>query len=216
MIMKMYRPWAVHWIGKDRSTRAGGFHFAVPRGVFHPKLFFSTRFLQREVAQMDLRGRTAIDVGCGAGALSLAMAAAGADVTAVDINPLCVATTIENATANGLSVKALVSDLFAALPDSTFDVVVVNPPYYPRDPVTAEERAWYCGAGMEFFHRFFEQLASHLVSSSTVLMVLSEDCNIDEIGRISDRHGFLMRLRSRKVIWMEENMIFKFERTTRQ
>lgn len=212
--MRLYRPVALLLIRRDRRARLRGFRLHVPRGVFHPRLFFSTRFLLDEVARLDLKGRTALEVGCGSGAISLAMAAGGAVVTAVDIDPLAVRTTIDNARMNRLAVTALVSDLFEAIPDSTFQVIAVNPPYYRRDPTTPAEHAWFCGAGMEFFHRFFEQLPIHLESSSIVLMVLSEDCDIDEIGRIADRYGFLLQLRRRNIIWLEENMIYECARTT--
>jgi ribosomal protein L11 methyltransferase len=49
-----------------------------------------------------------LDLGCGTGILALAAASWGAEsVTAVDLNPLCVSTTQNNATINGLEITAL-------------------------------------------------------------------------------------------------------------
>lgn len=55
------------------------------------------------IAARDLDGRTVIDYGCGSGVLALAAAKLGAaGVRAVDIDPVAVAVTAENALKNGL------------------------------------------------------------------------------------------------------------------
>ena len=40
----------------------------------------------------------------------------------------------------------LQSDLFTSLGGRRFDLVVVNPPYFAKDPVDDAERAWFAGA----------------------------------------------------------------------
>ena len=55
------------------------------------------------LAESDLHGRTVIDYGCGSGVLALAAAKLGAArVTAVDVDPVAVTVTRENARRNGL------------------------------------------------------------------------------------------------------------------
>lgn len=55
------------------------------------------------IATSDLSGRTVIDYGCGSGVLALAAVALGADTAqAVDVDPLAVSETTENARKNGL------------------------------------------------------------------------------------------------------------------
>ncbi len=50
-----------------------------------------------------LSGASVLDVGCGSGILSIAAAKLGARVTAIDLDPVCVASAKENAARNGLS-----------------------------------------------------------------------------------------------------------------
>jgi release factor glutamine methyltransferase len=78
-----------------------------------------------------------LDVGCGSGVLglSLAMAWPGlARVTLVDCSPGALALAGENARSLGLGepeVRLLESDLFGAVGDMVFDLVVANLPYIP-------------------------------------------------------------------------------------
>ena len=74
-----------------------------------------------------------LDLGTGSGAIALALAQAfpEAAVTAVDRSGDALALARENAAAAALEerVAFLVSDWFAAVPATTFDVIVSNPPY---------------------------------------------------------------------------------------
>lgn len=82
-----------------------------------------------------------VDLGTGTGAIALALAAErpGWQVTAVDREPACVELARANAAANGVGVKVLVSDWFAALAGRRFDLVVSNPPYVAEgDPHLGE------------------------------------------------------------------------------
>jgi Methyltransferase small domain len=66
--------------------------------------------------------------------------------------------TTANADANGLTVEVILSDLFAAIAGRHFDLVVVNPPFFAKDPDDDAERAWFAGAQLEYFERFFAGL----------------------------------------------------------
>ena len=208
VLMQVYRPFALRTIARDRTSRFDGLRFAVPTGVFHPGLFFSTGVLARAVGDLGLAGSTFLDVGCGTGALSLVAARAGATVTAIDVNPLAVETTRSNAERNSLTVEALESDLFDALGDRRFDVVAVNPPFYRRDPSTVAERAWLAGEDLGYFDRFFADLGAHVGESGDVLMVLSEDCDLTAIGAAGERHGWRLDLRRRRTVWLEEVSVY--------
>lgn len=70
-----------------------------------------------------------LDVGCGTGVLSIAAVKLGAgEVTAVDIDPVAVQVTSENATANGVEEEIHISqsDLLASVATTTYDVVMAN------------------------------------------------------------------------------------------
>jgi release factor glutamine methyltransferase len=61
--------------------------------------------------------------------VSVAHARPDAPVTALDVSPDALAIARENAQANGVQVRFLQSDWFAALGDERFEVVASNPPY---------------------------------------------------------------------------------------
>lgn len=185
-----------------------GVQVSVPPGIFNPRLSFSSKYLVNFLSKENLNGCSFLEIGSGSGVISLFAAKLGARVTAVDINPLAVTCTRENAESNGLNLEVILSDIFELLPESPFDFIVVNPPYYPKDPKNDIEKAWFCGKNFDFFYRFFSQLKSYLKIDSRTFMVLSEDCEIEEIKRIANMSGFSMEVESEKLIYWEVNYIF--------
>ena len=164
LLMRVYGPWAIRHVRQRRSYRWRGLTLTVPTGVFHPGLFFSSGVLATEIEQRKPVGLSVLDVGCGSGLLSLVASRVPARrSTAVDINPEAVRATAANAGANGLAVEALQSDLFASSAGRRFDLVVVNPPYFAKDPADDAERAWFAGADLGYFEQFFSGLGDHLV-----------------------------------------------------
>lgn len=84
-----------------------------------------------------------VDLGTGSGVIAVSLAAEmrDAQVEALDISPVAVAVTRENASANGVGVKIREEDIFAWVPASeSYDVVVSNPPYIPASERAEMER----------------------------------------------------------------------------
>ena len=83
-------------------------------------------------------GVRVLDLGTGAGAVALAIAYGRpqAEVVAVDASAAALAVAQENAQRPALAnVRCLLSDWFAGVPDTAFDLIVSNPPYIPdADP----------------------------------------------------------------------------------
>ncbi|NNE73533.1 MAG: methyltransferase [Acidimicrobiales bacterium] len=85
----------------------------------------TTRLLLEALEHQVQPGDRVLDVGCGSGVLALAAAALGAaSVLAIDIDPIAVAQTRQNAAANQFDVIAA-STPIESLPGS-YDLVVVN------------------------------------------------------------------------------------------
>ncbi len=75
----------------------------------------------------DLRGKYALDYGCGHGMAAVVLARAGAEVTAFDLSPGYVAEARERASANGVRVECTVADgEELPYPDDAFDAVWGN------------------------------------------------------------------------------------------
>jgi release factor glutamine methyltransferase len=213
--MRGYGPLAVRHVRHRRRWEWRGLTLDVPNGVFHPGLFFSTSVLAAEIERRARRGLTVLDVGCGGGLLAIAAARAGATVTAIDINSAAVEATIANAAANRLAVAVLQSDLFAALVGRSFQLVVVNPPFFARDPVDDAERAWFAGADLGYFDRFFAGLDAHLATGGTTLMVLSEGCDLTTISTAATDHGFVLGELHRTQRWLGRQVVYEITRSSR-
>lgn len=196
---------------KDFSYK--GIHLTVPQGVFHPGLFFSTKFFIQYLDQQELANQQVLELGAGSGLISLFCCKKGAKVTSSDVNQLALATLKENAIQNQCEPTIVYSDLFEELPQS-FDWIIINPPYYPKAPQNEAEKAWFCGTNFDYFYRLAAQLSKHIHDQSTVLMVLSEDCDLPKIRSILKEKHFEMELTVQKEFWLEQNFIFRVVSTS--
>ena len=210
-VRRAVSPWLQHRLARASRAaqhwRLGRLRLRIDPGVFPPGPTLSSATFVRWLLSPDgpgpWTGRRVLDMGCGSGVIGLAMAQAGAQVIASDINPVAAANAAANARANGLALTVVVADLLAGIRTSALDCVLINPPYYPRSPRSMPERAWFCGAGFEYFHALFEQLAAVDLTRTEVLMILSEDCDEDGIRRAGQAHGLHLQLRGMGRHWLE-------------
>lgn len=103
-----------------------------------------------------------LDMGCGYGPIGLAAArvASKGHVTMIDVNSRAVELARENALANGIhNVTVLESDLFKAVEEKGFDVVLSNPPIR---------------AGKEVVHAIFEGAYERLSSGGSLWIVIQK------------------------------------------
>ncbi len=93
-----------------------------------------------------VRGKRVLDFACGGGLVAIAAAQAGAEVRAVDIDPLARVTTELNRAANGVNLVAQTTDVVGdALPD--VDVVLAGDVWYEPAP-SARFRRWFRKLGI--------------------------------------------------------------------
>ncbi|MBA4062652.1 MAG: class I SAM-dependent methyltransferase [Isosphaera sp.] len=110
----------------DRAAafRSGRADLAFPDAAF---LDHETWVRPAVAALGDLRGRRALDYGCGHGMAAVVLARAGAAVTAFDLSPGYIAEARERAAANGVRVDFRVADgEHLPFPDAAFDAVWGN------------------------------------------------------------------------------------------
>ena len=127
-------PWDVP-AGAIEATTAPGASAAVRDPVvivIQPSMGFgtghhaTTRLCLQALQQLNIEGRTAIDVGTGSGVLAIAALLRGAaHAVAIDDDPDAVQAARENADRNGVSVEFLVADMRATAL-SPFDLVMAN------------------------------------------------------------------------------------------
>ncbi len=208
----LYKPVLQLYLRSDSKVRYDGFELKVLRGVFHPKLFFSSTYLYSFLNKQTLSALQFLEIGAGSGILSLLAQRKGAFVTAVDLDPKAVENTSLNFKINfGNDYKARIiqSDVFENLPAQTYDVIVINPPYYFKKVETNVQMAWYCGENGEYFKKLFSGLAKFMHANTKVFMILEEKCELERIRSIADESGIELRLIEEKLIKWEKNYIYQ-------
>jgi release factor glutamine methyltransferase len=158
-------------LGKASSMRG-----LVLPGVFHPR---SDTWLLAAAARRA-GGERILELCAGPGfaGLSAAMTTRGS-LTTVDVSRRAVLNVRLNAWLNGVRVRALRGDLFAAVPGERFDLIIANPPYVPGPPPPArgEARAWDAGGdGRVILDRICADAHAHLRPGGKLLVVHSEVC----------------------------------------
>lgn len=205
----------VRWyLRKERSYSYNDSSIRVAPGVFHPGLFYSTRFLLEYLATQQFRNQSMLELGCGTGLISIECARRGARVTSVDLNATAVKNCCENAKENNVAITVFQSDLFDSIPPTRFDWIVINPPYYAKPARTDEELAWNCGSEFQYFRKLFLQLPDFVTKKSTVIMVLTKGCDLNAIKDIANESGFTFKLlKEKKVFFDEKDYLFRIRST---
>lgn len=210
----IYKPFLSMYLKRDVSVRFDGFKLKVFKGVFHPKLFFSTSYFYDFIKKQELKNKRFLEIGCGSGILSLLALKKEALVTAIDIDEKAVENTQLNFSKNFISlnnVKIIQSDLFANLHKQAFDVIIINPPYYFKKVETASQYAWYCGEHGEYFEKLFLSIHHHIHIDTLAFIILEENCEIDRIKAIAAKYNIEFMLLEERLIKWEINYIFKIK-----
>ena len=211
IIAKTYKPLLIKYLAVTRWYSYKGIALEIPPAVFHPGFFYSTKILLRYLKHKQLLQKTFLELGAGSGLISIYAAQKGAHVTATDINPVAIDCIRKNARLNHVSFSIINSDLFKQIPRQSFDMVVINPPYYKKDPVSNVDYAWYCGENGEYFENLFKDLEKYMHEHTEVFMVLCDGCDMQMIHQFAIQNGFTMHSVYTKNTIVEKNFVFKIE-----
>lgn len=181
--------------------------------VFPPHLTLSTKILLDFIAEIPLENKTFLELGCGSGIISMYARKKGATVTASDINETALTYLKSNAEKAQLKIDCVHSNLFAGISEKHFNFIIINPPYYPKEPTSVKQQAWFCGADFEYFKTLFHQLPAYLSSQNKTYMILSEDCDIDKIKQIARENEITFEVVFTTKKMGEKNFIFQLTKT---
>jgi len=209
--LRLYGQWVLHYIQKERSFEYAGIRVQVPPGVFHPGLFFTTTLFIDFLQRVDFQEKNVLDIGTGSGLLALFAAKQGARTTALDINPLAVATCRKNAISNGLPLQVVESDLFDQVPaGTTYDYLIVNPPYFKASPKDHAARAFFAGENLEYFDKLFQQIPPFTHTNTKIWMILSSECDLKMIHQKAATNGLEHKVLFEKTKWGKQMLIVEY------
>ena len=211
LVTVFYKPVLEKYLSKTRKYTYENIQLTIPPEVFHPGFFFSTKLLISYIKKLDINNKTFLELGTGSGLISILAAKRNAIVTAIDINPIAIQNLKENSVKNNVDLNIIESNMFTNVPKQKFDIVIIAPPYYKRNPSTYRDHAWYCGENGEYFQSLFSTIPDYLEKDSHVAMILSEDCDLEMINFFAAKNNFKMICVEKHKNLMEENFIYKIE-----
>ncbi len=193
-----------------------GLKISVRPGVFDPILFHSTIDLINYVEESEFQGHKMLELGCGSAMASVYFSTKNWQCSAVDISTRALDNAKYNAERNNAEVELIKSDLFSELQERSFDVVFVNPPYFPQQVNSESDAAWFCGRDFEYYDKLFGHMKKRDFQEEMILMVLSDQCDTDRISALSSKSGLNMKL-VREIHHSYENiLIYQFEKLSPQ
>lgn len=201
------------YLAKERSYSYKGIKITIFPGVFHPGLFFSTKILLKYIERIDLHKKYILELGAGTGLISIFAAKKGGFVTASDISLTAVYNIEKNVKMTDANVEVVHSDLFDDVPHRRYDYIIINPPYYKKTPTTEKEFAWFSGDDFQYFRKLFPQLGNNVYENTNVIMVLSDEADLEMIKSIARNYKFLMSEEFHKKMWGENHFIYKIKST---
>ena len=201
------------YLKKERKYTYRGTTVTVLPGVFHPGLFYSTKFLIEYLQDQPIESQSMLELGCGTGLISIIAAKSGAEVTAIDLSRKAVENVKLNTLTNSVKIRIIHSDLFDSIERKTFDWIVINPPYYAGTPSNEEELAWYAGENFNYFRKLFKSLGDYVHETTEIIMVLTKGSEVTKISAIGKENGFDFELvKEKKVFFDEKDFLYRIVR----
>lgn len=206
-------PLSEKYLSKERSYSYKEINITVFPGVFHPGFFFSTKILLKYFEKVELTKKYVLELGAGTGLISIFAAKRGGFVTASDISLTAVYNIEKNVKMTDANVEVVHSDLFDDIPNRRYDYIIINPPYYQKSPASEKEFAWFGGDDFQYFRKLFTQLGNNFYENTNVLMVISDEADLEMIKSIATEYKFLMSEVFHKKIWGENHFIYNIKST---
>jgi len=149
----------------------------LPR-VFDPRYAVSTTLLIQAIRRWIARGfrpRRVLEIGCGSGAVAIAVAReARCRVVGYDISERAVRSAKLSARLSGVEELTLFTTEWEVVrEEGPYDLVAMNPPYLPLDPVDDLDTLWCCGSD----YHVLREMLTRALEASTRSAVLFTTCS---------------------------------------
>ena len=215
LAFRILYPASEKYLSKERSYSYKTITVTVFPGVFHPGFYFSTKLLLKYLENVELNKKYVLELGAGTGLISIFAANKGGFVTASDISLTAVYNIEKNVKMTNANVEVVHSDLFDDIPHRKYDYIIINPPYYKKTPASEKEFAWFGGNDFQYFRKLFEQLNKNIYENTNVIMVLSDEADLEMIKSIAGEFKFVLKEVVHKKTWGENHFIFSIKSNRR-
>jgi len=158
--------------------------------------------LQKELKNFIKPGMKVLDMGTGSGILAETSKTLGAEVYAVDINPLAVKIVKK------IGIDASVSNLFSKI-NKKFDFIIFNPPYLPEDTMEPEDsRLATTGGkdGNEIIEKFLKNAKEYLFNEGKIILLFSS--LTPDVINLFKKYGYFYKKISEKKIPFETLYVY--------
>ena len=166
--------------------------------MYEPK---EDSFLLKEQVKKYAKNKTVLDIGSGSGIQAETAIKSGAkNVLATDIKDYIIKY-LKNK-----SIKAIRSNLFSALKNKKFDLIIFNPPYLPEDK--REDRKSKVSTtggkrGDEIILRFLKQAPKYLNKNGKIFLVISSLTPQQRINKLLEKQKL------KRIIIAEQKFFFE-------
>lgn len=215
LAFRILYPASEKYLSKERSYSYKSITVTVFPGVFHPGFYFSTKLLLKYLENAELNKKYVLELGAGTGLISIFAANKGGFVTASDISLTAVYNIEKNVKMTNANVEVVHSDLFDDIPHRKYDYIIINPPYYKKTPTSEKEFAWFGGNDFQYFRKLFDQLKNNIYENANVIMVLSDETDLEMIKSIAGEFKFVLKEAVHKKTWGENHFIFSIKSNRR-
>lgn len=148
--------------------------------VIDPKMAFgtghheTTSMMMELMQQEDFRGKRVLDMGCGTGILAILASLLGAEhITAIDFDPLCYESTLENAQLNNVNNIGAICGSKEVIPAGDYDIILANINRNILLDQLPEYQAHLKEDGTLFMSGFYDVQDMEIIASSAASLGLS-------------------------------------------
>ncbi len=158
-----------------------------------------------------LEGLRCLDVGTGTGIAAIYMAKRGCETFATDITEESVELAYKNARINEVILHVAQGDLTRHFRDSSFDIVVFNPPYLPERPSDFKLPLSWAGGlkGREVIDRFLSDLLRVLRKGGRALILHADYNEPHWTSKWGRERGFDVRIAGRRKLAFHELIVLE-------